>query len=1224
MPANASRSRHIRSLLLGVPLLVLLSASLPADGQIAEQVVDLFPTGSNIPSSSSFPGDYQQLGDRVVFFASTPTSGHEVWASDGSSAGTQLLFDICPGSCSSRSGFLAVTEEIAFFTGARIDPFGDETTALWRTDGTRGGTFSVLDEFFIDLFDAERFVTLHNDILYFGLHREETGTQLWRSDGTRAGTFQVSNVPDGHALTQDRNLQVLDDLIFFVAEPFLSGRRELWKSDGTPEGTALYLADDSVPTGIPSTIYASTNHLFFVSNSGDGSQLWAVDSQSSLPRQITQFPPHSSPSAIAPRGDRFYFVAPAPGATSGQDEELWESDGTTNGTRRISNLEEADPFPFRFNEPNPIERVGNSVVFIADDSLGPALWRTDGNPSSTERFPLALIIDDSLASFGDQAIVFGSADGVVFEPWLSDGTLEGTHPLTDLCNVPCNQPSFQQGRLGDELFFLAEDADRRPQLWKTDGSAEGTHRLTHFREFLGIGGNATSGWIGGGNDQVFLSISETDHGAEPWVLDDSPEGARLLLDISKEPSGSSPRFLTPSDDHLFFEANLPRQGGQNFSPIAIAKTRGDAGTTNILREFGSNFGPFPSALVSAGDRVFYSLENETSLEAWAIDPTTDAFTLLETFAKPTVASRILPSGFVEAGGSVFFTVPSGEDRGVWKTDGTAESTEKVSNFGPAQVTLIDGLQAVGNRLFFATEDNQRNLSFWSSGTAFNAPQRLIELEFISLEDLLTAQILPFDGGFILAFCDFQDLTLWRSDGSTEGTHRLTQQTFGCDTLSAKASPLASYRGEIFFTAGSFGNLEYGLWRSDGTDQGTVAVRLEEGRTSEVSTPQLAVADDRLFFGLNGDSLGFELWTSRGTTETTRLVKDIRPGIASSRPRSLQPAGDQLYFVANDGVHGSELWVTDGTRDGTRMIHDINPGGQSSNPGALTVSGERLYFTANDGLSGEELWVLPLDGAGPPCRASDTALCLQDGRFKVEMQWKDFQARTGAGQAVSITEDTGYFWFFNDQNVEAILKVLDGRPVNDHFWTFYGALSNVEYWLTVTDAETGLSRRYFNPSRKFASVGDNVSFGPLGASLFQAPEALESTAAAQPIVVDGQISQEALGLCLPSVTRLCLNGGRFAVEATWADFSGNTGDGQAVTLTDDTGYFWFFRDTNVETVLKVLDGRPNNGAFWVFYGSLSNVDFDLTVTDTQTGAVRTYQNRNRQFASVGDTEAFPEP
>ncbi|MFP5285922.1 MAG: hypothetical protein ACLGI9_09320, partial [Thermoanaerobaculia bacterium] len=116
---------------------------------------------------------------------------------------------------------------------------------------------------------------------------------------------------------------------------------------------------------------------------------------------------------------------------------------------------------------------------------------------------------------------------------------------------------------------------------------------------------------------------------------------------------------------------------------------------------------------------------------------------------------------------------------------------------------------------------------------------------------------------------------------------------------------------------------------------------------------------------------------------------------------------------------------------------------------------------------------------------------------------------------------------------------------------------------------------------------------------------------------------AAGACEPSPTRLCLNGDRFAVEATWKDFQGNSGVGRAVELTPDTGYFWFFNQENVEVVLKVLNGLPVNGYHWVFYGALSSVEYTLTVTDTATGAQNTYRNPSGSMSSRADTGAFIE-
>jgi hypothetical protein len=107
----------------------------------------------------------------------------------------------------------------------------------------------------------------------------------------------------------------------------------------------------------------------------------------------------------------------------------------------------------------------------------------------------------------------------------------------------------------------------------------------------------------------------------------------------------------------------------------------------------------------------------------------------------------------------------------------------------------------------------------------------------------------------------------------------------------------------------------------------------------------------------------------------------------------------------------------------------------------------------------------------------------------------------------------------------------------------------------------------------------------------------------------------------SATALCLSNGRFKVSATWQTSTGS-GNGTAVDLTSDTGYFWFFAASNVELVVKVLNACALNNQFWVFSGGLTNVAVTLTVTDTQTGAVRNYQNpQSTAYQPVQDTSAF---
>ncbi len=122
-----------------------------------------------------------------------------------------------------------------------------------------------------------------------------------------------------------------------------------------------------------------------------------------------------------------------------------------------------------------------------------------------------------------------------------------------------------------------------------------------------------------------------------------------------------------------------------------------------------------------------------------------------------------------------------------------------------------------------------------------------------------------------------------------------------------------------------------------------------------------------------------------------------------------------------------------------------------------------------------------------------------------------------------------------------------------------------------------------------------------------------------------IAPVAPGPCTPNATTLCLSGGRFRVNVAWSTGTGS-GAGQAVSLTGDSGYFWFFNAANIELIVKVLDACSiSSHHFWVFAGGLTNVGVVMTVTDTQTGAQRTYTNpRGTAFVPLQDTSAFACP
>lgn len=109
-------------------------------------------------------------------------------------------------------------------------------------------------------------------------------------------------------------------------------------------------------------------------------------------------------------------------------------------------------------------------------------------------------------------------------------------------------------------------------------------------------------------------------------------------------------------------------------------------------------------------------------------------------------------------------------------------------------------------------------------------------------------------------------------------------------------------------------------------------------------------------------------------------------------------------------------------------------------------------------------------------------------------------------------------------------------------------------------------------------------------------------------------------CSPDAETLCLGDGRFRVTVSWTTATGE-GSGKVVPLTQDAGAFWFFSQNNLELAIKVVDGRFLNGRFWVFGAGLTDVAYDLGVTDMKTGVTWTHRAEPGRLESFADTDAF---
>ena len=190
------------------------------------------------------------------------------------------------------------------------------------------------------------------------------------------------------------------------------------------------------------------------------------------------------------------------------------------------------------------------------------------------------------------------------------------------------------------------------------------------------------------------------------------------------------------------------------------------------------------------------------------------------------------------------------------------------------------------------------------------------------------------------------------------------------------------------------------------------------------------------------------------------------------------AGDVVLIDLSSSDFDTYLAVLDGS--GALAVQNDDFGSGTNSHVAFTLTNTGTWVIACTSLLTQITgsYSMTLQGVpAPPAGSCTTAtsLCLQGPRFHVSVAWATTDGRTGTGQAVSLTDDTGYFWFFDSGNVELVVKVLDGRGVNGHFWVFYGALSDVRYTITVDDTTGGTRRTYQNPQGNMASVADTNAF-----------------------------------------------------------------------------------------------------------------------------------------------------
>ena len=215
-----------------------------------------------------------------------------------------------------------------------------------------------------------------------------------------------------------------------------------------------------------------------------------------------------------------------------------------------------------------------------------------------------------------------------------------------------------------------------------------------------------------------------------------------------------------------------------------------------------------------------------------------------------------------------------------------------------------------------------------------------------------------NGDLIFTAGGSADTELWRSDGTEAGTFEIKDIAPGAG-FSSLPIWLTEMDGEVFFQANEGFPVKGELWKTDGTEAGTIRIKDINPAIGGIgigngAPNNLVNVNGTLFFLANSDSVnGFELWKSDGTEAGTVMVRDLQVGTIEAD--NFMAVGNRLVFVYDDGVSGKELWTSDGTSAGTQIVKEIGagaagglPAGAARPKSAYTVFGGSLFFAADDG------------------------------------------------------------------------------------------------------------------------------------------------------------------------------------------------------------------------------------------------------------------------------------
>jgi len=771
-----------------------------------------------------------------------------------------------------------------------------------------------------------------------------------------------------------------------------------------------YATGPASVSGVDQTVQLNDNVVIFtMSTLENGRELWRSDGTATGTFRLTDIEPGPGDSIIGQvtsTGSTVFFTV---FGLASANEELWQTNGTQEGTQKIFGTQKISGTQTALGYPgiSKLTKLDEShLAFI----LNGEVWVTDGTSSGTEK---TISLVDQSAYIED--LQFGQPNSGVENvfltayKYLNDSTQNElilynlqSKSTTVLLSKERTTTSIeldlvQNGR----LIFNLTDGDHGTELWYSDGTPGTTVLWMDINP--GPASSAPANFTTFGNSVYFVATS-AEFGNEVWFINEN-NSLPQVIDIASGTMSSYPNHFAfaegfyahsgygiyrleggnatkvPQNAYPTFPTPVPMQGNANHLYFFDGRLAFYDGTSvQAVRTFGK----FRTFLGTSNSGVLFLADDLISgLSIWKSNGTASGTSLVLNPDPGTASSY--PSLLTNINGDLaYFTSDSPyfiHNSDLLQVTGTNQVQVIDSGLAPIYgreiaVALSEALQyqkVVGSRMQIA-EWNGNHISLLTNVTSNGAP---------------APPIMQTNGRKILLLADefspWAPMQLWTADSNGAPTEQLAAFTY------INPDGFTEVAGRLYFQAFDSSIGQNRVWRTDGTVAGTIPISQlssEFGQNNVFYSGDLVFSDTADYNGivfLNGstdevrvvkdlgkvqqstelfmthglDTLllrhGDQIWRTRGTAETTQLVTTLPGAVATARTST---AGGLEYFILS--TFGTEervtLWKSDGTATGTSQVAVLPNNIQGYRVHGLTEIQGKLFFFVEIATTGySEVW-----------------------------------------------------------------------------------------------------------------------------------------------------------------------------------------------------------------------------------------------------------------------------